>query len=786
MGKHNDPASPNKTKPKQLLARIHLAEHAAHAGIWDWDFETNQQFWSASLFVLFGLDAEKTTPSVDAWRSLVHPEDLPGIHQAFADSLENHLPYTVNYRIVRPSGEIRWISVHGQAYYDPSGLPIRFTGICLDTTESRAIENLIIESERRFRKLFEHLPLAYQSLDIEGNWLDCNQHMADLLGFESPVHMIGQSFIDYWHEPTPAEFHVIFDQFKASNSVSRETTLRRKDGQLITVAISGQVQRDTQDRFIRTHCIVTDITERNDREQAALLQKNELKRMVNERTQAFNDSEKRAKLILESCPVAILVLNEQGVITEANPKASTLLDCQPEALIGQPAPLLLPTILDPENLATSGTLAQQPIASVKEAKITTAHGDTIRLEVGLGHASLGQQTSLIVALNDITDRKLAEDRLQETQEILERAQSVAKLGSWQFFKNHDTFKISKEAARLFGFGDQTIVSADERYAKVHPDDRQRAIDAWQAALSGEPYAIEYRIVVEGQIKQIRSTAEFTFDDSGRCVAALGIVQDVTELLLSQQALQLQQTMLESILKNSPAGLALFDNHNNLVKYNQKYLDLVGYPRELIEQGKVNTKDFLDYLWQRGEFKDTSFDAVKEKFAKIINSRQSFEEYREISNGNTVYVHTLFLEGGWFLVSYNDVTHIKQVEQKNWEITQRLMLATKASGIGVWSWNLLDNNVLWDHRMFTMYGIEPVADQLVSYGLWAARLHPDDADETQAALALAVEQGTEFNKTFRIVLPNGEVRHIGYNSTLELDATGKPIRMIGTNLSLIHI
>lgn len=784
MGKHNDPASPNKEKPKQqLLARMHLAEHAAQAGMWDWDFATNRQFWSASLFVLFGLDAEKTTPSVDVWRRLVHPEDLPCIHQAFADSLENHLPYTVNYRIVRPSGEIRWISVHGQAYYDPSGLPIRFTGICLDTTESRAIENLIIESEQRFRNLFDHLPLAYQSLDIEGNWLDCNQHMADLLGFESPAQMIGQSFIDHLHEATPVEFHVVFDQFKAFNTVNRDTVLRRKDGQLITVNISGQVQRDVQERFIRTHCVVVDISERHAKEQAVFKQNAELERRVDERTQALKESEKRVKLILESCPVAILVLDEQGVITETNTKASELFRCQPEDLLGQPATSFAPSLSKPENLASDGKLVWQPIPSVREIMATTVQGDEIQLEVGLEQVSFEQQTFLIAALNDITIQRQAEDELKETREILERAQSVAKLGSWQFFKNHDTFKISKEAARLFGFGDQAIVSADERYAKIHPDDRQRAIDAWQAALSGAPYAIEYRIIVDGQIKQIRSTAEFTFDDSGRCVAALGIVQDVTELTQTQQALQRQHTMLETILQYSPNGLALFDNHNNLVKYNQKYLDLVGYPRELIEQGKVNTKDFLDYLWQRGEFKGTSFDAVKEKFATLISSRQSFEEYREISNGNTVYVHTLFLEEGWFLVSYNDITHIKQVEQKNWEITQRLMLAAKASGVGVWVWHLADNTVIWDSRMHAMYGIEETLGQLVSYDTWAARLHPDDAAETTAALALAVEQGKEFSKTFRIVLPSGEVKYIGSNSTLELDPTGKPIRMIGTNFDL---
>ncbi len=783
MGK-TDPASPNKEKPKHQLARMHLAEQAAHAGMWDWDFATNQQFWSAQLFVLFGVDAETTVPGVDVWRSLVHPEDYPGIQHAFANSISNHQHYSASYRIVRPSGEIRWISANGQAYYDPSGLPIRFTGFCQDITESRAIENLIIESEQRFRNLFEHLPLAYQSLDIEGHWLDCNQLMADLLGFESPEQMIGLSFIDYLHEATPIQFHVAFDQFKAFNTVNRETTVRRKDDQLITVTISGQVQRDAQDRFIRTHCVVTDISERYAREQTVLIQNTELEQLVSERTQALKESEKRAKLILESCPVAILVLDEQGVITETNTKASELFRCQLEDLLGQPATPFVPTLSKPENLAGSGKLARHPIPSVLEVRATTVQGDEIQLEVGLEHVSFEQQTFLIAALNDITTQRQAEDDLKETRDMLERAQTVAKLGSWQMCGDQDTFKISKEAARLFGFGDKTIVTSVERMAKVHPNDRQWVSAAWHDALAGKHYDIVYRIIVDGQTRWIRSIPQLTFDEAGCCVAAMGTIQDVTELTQAQQALEWQRTMLETILQHSPNGLALFDNHNNLAKYNQKYLDMVGYPIELIEQGKVNTKDFLDYFWLRGEFKDMPYNAVKEKFARLINSRQSFEEYRELTSGGTVYVSTVFLEDGWFLVSYNDVTHIKQVEQKNWEIAQRLMLAARASGVGVWVWNLCDNSVVWDSRMHQMYGVEETPDQLVSYDTWAARLHPDDATETQAALALAVEQGKEFTKTFRIVPPGGAVRYIGSNSTLELDpTTGKPTRMIGTNIDM---
>lgn len=141
------------------------------------------------------------------------------------------------------------------------------------------------ESERRFRSLFEHLPVAYQSLDAGGCWLDANQQMANLLGFESPTQMLGKDFYPFWEEPYRSNFDTAFDQFKRTHSVDGELMLRRLDGKLITVIIAGRIQRDADGSYLRTHCILVDITERRELEEHVLRLNESLESKVQQRTE---------------------------------------------------------------------------------------------------------------------------------------------------------------------------------------------------------------------------------------------------------------------------------------------------------------------------------------------------------------------------------------------------------------------------------------------------------------------------------------------------------------------
>ena len=114
--------------------------------------------------------------------------------------------------------------------------------------------------------------------------------------------------------------------------------------------------------------------------------------------------------------------------------------------------------------------------------------------------------------------------------------------------------------------------------------------------------------------------------------------------------------------------------------------------------------------------------------------------------------------------------------------QRLQIATRAAAIGIWDWDIQSGAVEWDDQMYRLFGAER-AQVESPMQLWLDMLHPDDKDRTPAALQRTLEQGKEFDREFRLVWPDGTVRHIQADSMVFRDAGGKALRMVGVNYDI---
>jgi PAS domain S-box-containing protein len=129
---------------------------------------------------------------------------------------------------------------------------------------------------------------------------------------------------------------------------------------------------------------------------------------------------------------------------------------------------------------------------------------------------------------DITERKHMEQELLESREDLNRAQAVAKTGSWRLNVQRNELLWSDENHRIFGIPKGIPLTYETFLSTVHPDDRNYVDQKWQAGLRGEQYDIEHRIVVDGKIKWVRERAELEFDEEGRLLGGFGTTQDITE------------------------------------------------------------------------------------------------------------------------------------------------------------------------------------------------------------------------------------------------------------------
>jgi len=114
--------------------------------------------------------------------------------------------------------------------------------------------------------------------------------------------------------------------------------------------------------------------------------------------------------------------------------------------------------------------------------------------------------------------------------------------------------------------------------------------------------------------------------------------------------------------------------------------------------------------------------------------------------------------------------------------ERLKLATSAAEIGIWDWDIINNVLLWDTSMYRLYGIRE-GEFGGAYQAWIQALYPEDRDYTEGEIQAALRGEREYAPEFRIMRPDGSVRHIVAASKTYRNEAGQPMRMIGTNIDI---
>ncbi|MBM4077907.1 MAG: PAS domain S-box protein, partial [Planctomycetes bacterium] len=140
-------------------SNLRAAQRVAGLGVWDWNL-SDKLWWSDELYRIFGLAPSEFTPTVDSFLETVIEEDREIIEPAINHSIENNLPYRLEFRFLRSDGDLRWLDTYGVVERNELSQPVRFWGVCQDITDRKRAESKLLISEQMLRESEEKYRLS--------------------------------------------------------------------------------------------------------------------------------------------------------------------------------------------------------------------------------------------------------------------------------------------------------------------------------------------------------------------------------------------------------------------------------------------------------------------------------------------------------------------------------------------------------------------------------------------------------------------------------------------------
>jgi PAS domain S-box-containing protein len=260
---------------RQVSERLELAQEAAAVGSFERDLITEDTVWSASQEKLYGLAPGSFGGKLKNWAERVHPEDMPAVEAAIRHAIDTKGSLNLEFRIIRPDGEIRWLASQARVFLNEQRNSRRLLGVNIDITERKRVEQALLEQARL-------LDLTYDAVlvrDVNDRIIYWNHGAEELYGWprEGALGKITHELLQTeFPEPLPE----IVKKLERDDRWSGDVVHRRSDGKRIIVSARWVLDRDASGQPAAVLVTGTDITERKRVEDALARSRNEFERMA--------------------------------------------------------------------------------------------------------------------------------------------------------------------------------------------------------------------------------------------------------------------------------------------------------------------------------------------------------------------------------------------------------------------------------------------------------------------------------------------------------------------------
>jgi PAS domain S-box-containing protein len=497
--------------------RFLMAAQAGKMFAYEWDAATDAIVRSGGSARILGIDEAMPT-SGQQILAKVHPDDQEGLIAAMA-KLSPEKPYLqVSYRMVRPDGTVIWVERNSRAHFDEQGRIQRIVGMLGDITERKLAEQTL----REYEKAVEGSEEMIAVVDREYRYLIANRKFLNCRGMtkEQVVGRLVPEVLNTGVFETVVKEKL--DECFSGKVVKYEMRytypeLGERDLFISNFPIEGSVGVD------RVAFVLQDITERKRAEEAIRMSKEWLHLAIQAGRMYAFEWDMATDVIVRSGRCADVFNWMDDPWRDMNQQFSTRVH---------------PNDREKYAATEAGLTPENPTYQTSY-RLLRPDGSVIWLEES-GHVSFdtqGKVQRIIGMVTDVTERKRTEEALRESEERLRMAAQAGRMYAYEWDVVSDTVVRSAECADVLGFGTPTHTTRRELLNCLHPDDHGMCGDLSVVTPQNPTLRARYRIGrPDGTWMWAEKAARAFFDEQGKMVRMIGMIADVTERAVMEEAL----------------------------------------------------------------------------------------------------------------------------------------------------------------------------------------------------------------------------------------------------------
>ncbi|WP_260741304.1 PAS domain S-box protein [Tunturiibacter lichenicola] len=489
--------------------------------------------------------------------------------------------------------------------------------------------------------------------------------------------------------------------------------------------------------------------------------------------------------LFELSPDAVILTDEDFHVLRVNQEFTRIFGYIAEEVAGQ----WLPDLIVPEELRDESLKYRALLTSGKrvEMEVIRHRKGGVRFDVSVvaKKFSLGiDRIAVYLIYREITERKNAERQLRRSEGYLAEAQRLSHTGSFGWSIPTGELFWSEETFQIFQYEQTTKPTVELFLQRVCPEDAalvKQTID--RASQDGKDFEHEYRLLMpDGSLKYVHALVHASWDKSGG-IEFVGAVSDVTRRKRAEEALLKSEERWRSVFENSAVGVALTDMDGRFLATNHVYQTMLGYTEE-----ELRTLQFLDITHE--DYRKANWALIAELVEGKRRQFQIEKKYKR-KDGTSIWVrNNVSLVPGtervprFIMALSEDITQRKRAEEALRRSEAYLAEGQRLAKTGSWAVDpKTEKCIYWSEEMRQIFGLDPRRSNLPDREEFLRLVHPEDRDRFSEQVDEALRAKADLVQDYRIVLPDGTVKHIHGIGHLALDETGNIIECVGTDMDV---